>query len=157
MSSFTTQFSLHFFSYWMQIFGGFFSCFFRCAVASLYEVVSVRPSVGPFVGPSVCPVLFSKVNSTHTRRNLCRVSGLVFIFNYSSYSIKGYPKKYFFINILGNQKKLQGLFGTHIIFPKQMPTIILNENHFVLCDMSYDFVKLNFFNPQSFSHAADPE
>ena len=46
---------------------------FRCAVASLYEVVSVRPSVRP----SVCPVLFSKVKRTHTRRILCRVSGLV--------------------------------------------------------------------------------
>ena len=46
---------------------------FRCAVASLYEVVSVRRSVGP----SVCPVLFLKVKSTHTRRILCRVSGLV--------------------------------------------------------------------------------
>ena len=36
---------------------------FRCAVASLYEVVSVRPSVRPSVRrsvrPSVCPVLFS--------------------------------------------------------------------------------------------------
>ena len=35
--------------------------------------MSVRPSVRP----SVCPVLFSKVKSTHTRRILCRVSGLV--------------------------------------------------------------------------------
>ena len=49
---------------------------FRCAVASLYEVVSVRPSVRP----SVVPALFSKVKSTHTRRILCRVSGLVFLF-----------------------------------------------------------------------------
>ena len=40
--------------------------FFRCAVASLHEVVSVGP-----------PVLFSKVKSTHTRRILCRASGLV--------------------------------------------------------------------------------
>ena len=31
----------------------------------------------PSVGPSVRPVLFSKVKSTHTRRILCRVSGLV--------------------------------------------------------------------------------
>ena len=30
----------------------FFSFFFRCAVASLYEVVSVRPSVRPSVSPS---------------------------------------------------------------------------------------------------------
>ena len=37
----------------------------------------VRPSVGPSVGPSACPVLFSKVKRTHTRRILCRVSGLV--------------------------------------------------------------------------------
>ena len=50
---------------------------FRCAVASLYEVVSVRPSVRRSVGPSVRPVLFSKVISMHTRRILCRVSGLV--------------------------------------------------------------------------------
>ena len=58
---------------------------FRCAVASLYEVVSVGRSVGRSVGPSVRrsvrrsvgPVLFSKVKSTHTRRILCRVSGLV--------------------------------------------------------------------------------
>ena len=35
--------------------------------------MSVRLSVRP----SVCPVLFSKVKSTHTRRILCRVSGLV--------------------------------------------------------------------------------
>ena len=47
---------------------------FRCAAVSLYEVVSVRPSVRR----SVCPALFSKVKSTHTRRILCRVSGLVF-------------------------------------------------------------------------------
>ena len=38
---------------------------------------SVRPSVGPSVRPSVGPVLFSKVKITHTRRILCRVSGLV--------------------------------------------------------------------------------
>ena len=54
---------------------------FRCAVAFLKEVVSVRRSVRrsvrPSVGPSVCPVLFSKVRNTHTRRILCRVSGLV--------------------------------------------------------------------------------
>ena len=37
----------------------------------------VRPSVHPSVGPSVRPVLFSKVIRTHTRRILCRVSGLV--------------------------------------------------------------------------------
>ena len=59
----------------------FFFLVFRCAVASLYEVVSVRPSVRrsvrPSVGPSVRPVLFSKVKRTHTRRILCRVSGLV--------------------------------------------------------------------------------
>ena len=57
----------------------FFSSFllFRCAVASLYEVVSVRPSVRRSVRRSVCPVLFSKVKSTRTRRILCRVSGLV--------------------------------------------------------------------------------
>ena len=42
--------------------------FFRCAVASLYEVVSVRPSVRPSV-----PCYFQ----TRTRRILCRVSGLV--------------------------------------------------------------------------------
>ena len=46
---------------------------FRCAVASLQEGVSVRLSVCP----SVRPVLFSKVKRTHTRRILCRVSGLV--------------------------------------------------------------------------------
>ena len=34
----------------------------------------------PSVGPSVCPVLFSKVKSTHTRRIFCRVSGLVWRF-----------------------------------------------------------------------------
>ena len=39
----------------------------------------VRPSVGPSVRPSVGPVLFSKVKNTHTRRILCRVSGLVCI------------------------------------------------------------------------------
>ena len=38
---------------------------------------SVGPSVRPCVRPSVCPVLFSKVKRTHTRRILCRVSGLV--------------------------------------------------------------------------------
>ena len=35
------------------------------------------PSVGPSVRRSVGPALFSKVKSTHTRRILCRVSGLV--------------------------------------------------------------------------------
>ena len=38
---------------------------------------SVGPSVRPSVRPSVCPVLFSKVKNTHTRRIFCRVSGLV--------------------------------------------------------------------------------
>ena len=38
----------------------------------------VRPSVRPSVRRSVCPVLFSKVKTTHARRILCRVSGLVF-------------------------------------------------------------------------------
>ena len=38
---------------------------------------SVRPSVRRSVRPSVCPVLFSKVKTTHSRRILCRVSGLV--------------------------------------------------------------------------------
>ena len=37
------------------------------------------PSVRPSVGPYIRPVLFSKVKSTHTRRILCRVSGLVFL------------------------------------------------------------------------------
>ena len=40
---------------------------------------SVRRSVGPSVRRSVCPVLFSKVKRTHTRRILCRVSGLVLL------------------------------------------------------------------------------
>ena len=44
---------------------------------------SVSPSVGPSIGlsvhPSVRPVLFSKVISTHTRRILCHVSGLVYM------------------------------------------------------------------------------
>ena len=35
------------------------------------------PSVRRSVRRSVCPMLFSKVKSTHTRRILCRVSGLV--------------------------------------------------------------------------------
>ena len=39
----------------------------------------VRPSVRRSVGPSVCPMLFSKVERTHTRRILCRVSGLVLL------------------------------------------------------------------------------
>ena len=38
------------------------------------------PSVRRSVGPSVGPVLFSKVKITHTRRILCRVSGLVISF-----------------------------------------------------------------------------
>ena len=40
---------------------------------------SVRRSVSPSIGLSVCPVLSSKVKITHTRRILCRVSGLVVI------------------------------------------------------------------------------
>ena len=48
---------------------------FWCDYASLQEVLSVRRSAGP----SVRPVLFSKVISTHTRRILCRVSGLVLL------------------------------------------------------------------------------
>ena len=39
--------------------------------------MSVRPSVRRSVRRSVRPALFSKVNSTRTRRILCRVSGLV--------------------------------------------------------------------------------
>ena len=41
---------------------------------------SVDPSVRPSVRPSVGPALFSKVKITHTRRILCRVSGLVLVF-----------------------------------------------------------------------------
>ena len=52
-----------------------FGLFFRYAVASLKEVVSVRPSVHR----SVRPMLFSKIKRTRTRRILCRVSGLVSI------------------------------------------------------------------------------
>ena len=59
---------------------------FRCAVASLYEVVSVRPSVRRSVRRSACPVLFSKVKSTHTWRILSRVSGLVFVNHCRSYT-----------------------------------------------------------------------
>ena len=40
---------------------------------------SVRRSVRLFVSPSVCHLLFTKVKRTHTRRILCRVSGLVFL------------------------------------------------------------------------------
>ena len=39
--------------------------------------ISIRGCVRPSVGPYVRPVLFSKVKSTHTRRILCRVSGIV--------------------------------------------------------------------------------
>ena len=39
------------------------------------------PSVRRSVGPSVRPVLFSKVISKHTRGILCRVSGLVYLFD----------------------------------------------------------------------------
>ena len=41
--------------------------------------ISIWGRVRPSVCPSVCPVLFFKVKSTHTRRILCRVSGLVFL------------------------------------------------------------------------------
>ena len=37
------------------------------------------PSVGPSVRRSVGPVLFSRLKSTHSRRILCRVSGLVVV------------------------------------------------------------------------------
>ena len=40
-----------------------------------------RFSIRGRVRPSVRPVLFSKVISTHTRRILCRLSGLVFFFD----------------------------------------------------------------------------
>ena len=57
---------------------GFLSLFLD-APSHLYKRLcpSVRPSVGPSVRRSVCPVLFLKVKRTHTRRILCRVSGLV--------------------------------------------------------------------------------
>ena len=42
---------------------------------------SVNRSVGPSVRRSVCPVLFSKEISTHTRRILRRVPGLVSFFS----------------------------------------------------------------------------
>ena len=64
-----------------------FFLFFLYASSPLYKrsCPSVRqPSVGPSVCRSVRPVLFSKVKSTHTRRILCRVSGLV-TFLYSSW------------------------------------------------------------------------
>ena len=44
--------------------------------ASSYLFI-VRRSVRLLVRRSICPVLFSKVKSTHTRHILCRVSGLV--------------------------------------------------------------------------------
>ena len=43
--------------------------------------ISIRGCVRSSVSPYVRPVLFSKVKSTHTRRILCRVSGLVFSIN----------------------------------------------------------------------------
>ena len=46
--------------------------------------MSVRPSVRRSVGPA----LFSKVKSTHTRRILCRVSGLVFSLQGFSFEIR---------------------------------------------------------------------
>ena len=39
--------------------------------------ISIRGCVRPSARRSVCPVLFSKVKSTHTRLILYRVSGLV--------------------------------------------------------------------------------
>ena len=53
---------------WCRKWQIYLATIFRCAVASLQEVVSVRPSVGPSV-----PCYFR----TRTRRILCRVSGLV--------------------------------------------------------------------------------
>ena len=41
------------------------------------RLFSIRGRVCPFVRRSLCPVSFSKVKNTHTRRILCRVSGLV--------------------------------------------------------------------------------
>ena len=72
-------FFLFFFLYFFNFF-----FFFLDAPSHLYKrsCPSVGSSVGPSVGPSVrrsvCPVLFSKVKRTHTRRILCRVSSLVF-------------------------------------------------------------------------------
>ena len=61
--------------------------YFLDAPSHLYmrSCPSVRRSVGPSVRRSVCLVLFSKMKSTHTRRILCRVSGLVL----SIFSITG--------------------------------------------------------------------
>ena len=50
---------------------------FLDAPSHLYKWVC--PSVSPSLRLSICPMLFSKVKSTHTRRILCRVSGLVFM------------------------------------------------------------------------------
>ena len=58
------------------------SLLFRCAVASLYEVVSVRPLVRPSVRRSV-PSYFQ----TRTRRILCRVSGLVLLTSFFFYHL----------------------------------------------------------------------
>ena len=46
----------------------------------LYSPPYLYKRVCPSVCPSVRPVLFSKVKSTHTRRILCRVSGLVSVY-----------------------------------------------------------------------------
>ena len=51
--------------------------------------ISIRGRVRTSVGPTVGPVLFSKVKSTHTRRILCRVSGLVQGLFCHSWSLNG--------------------------------------------------------------------
>ena len=45
--------------------------------APSYLYKRLCPYVGLSIRRSVCPVLFLKVKKTHTRRILCRVSGLV--------------------------------------------------------------------------------
>ena len=53
---------------------------FRCAVASLYEVVSVRPSVRRSVGPS--PVIFKRVLGAS-----CAVYPALFLFNFMKFTV----------------------------------------------------------------------
>ena len=77
----------------------------------------VRASVRPSVRPSVCPVLFSKVKTTHTRRILCRVSSvLLALFN----SLLLHPS--------GRQKYCQSLFLV-VSIPSNFPLSLHLSHH----------------------------
>ena len=90
--------------------------------------ISIRGRVRPSVGPSVRPVLFSKVISTHTRRILCRVSGLV-LFCIASFF--GYFVSFLF--------SFLGSLSRHV-FRTFQPSFLNDDGHHIILNTFFDTI-----------------